>query len=83
MAPGYADCATPVGSELVTTLSGAAVMVMLRAAVALPEGCSESVTFTVKLVRPVALPVGVPEITPVFAFIVRPAGRAPRLIDQV
>jgi hypothetical protein len=57
-------------------------MVMLNAAVALAAGCSASVTFTVKLMGPVTLPVGVPEITPVLAFKVNPAGSDPTLIDQ-
>jgi hypothetical protein len=57
---------------------------MLRAAVAdNAVGVSESVTFTVKLTGPVTLPVGVPEITPVLAFRVSPAGREPRLMDHV
>jgi hypothetical protein len=65
-------------------LRGAAVMLMLRAAVAVaPVGNSASVTFTVNVIGPVTLPVGVPEITPVFGFNVRPAGREPTLIDQV
>jgi hypothetical protein len=66
----------------VTTLSGDAEMLMLSAAVAVPAGCSESVTFTVKLIAPVTLPVGVPEITPVLEFMVKPAGRLPALIDH-
>jgi hypothetical protein len=84
VAPAYVDCATPLGSELVTTLRGAAVMVMLRAAVAVaPVGCSASVTFTVKLIGPVTLPVGVPEIAPVLEFNDSPAGKLPALIDHV
>jgi hypothetical protein len=57
-------------------------MVMLNAAVADPAGDSESVTFTVKLIGPVTLPVGVPVIAPVPAFKLSPAGREPALIDQ-
>jgi hypothetical protein len=73
-----------LGSELVTTLSGAAEMVMLRAAVAFcAVGVSASVTFTVKLIGPVTLPVGVPEITPVLVFKLSPAGNDPALIDQL
>jgi hypothetical protein len=57
---------------------------MLNAAVAVfAVGVWESVTFTVKLIGPVTLPVGVPEITPVLAFRPRPTGRLPALIDQV
>jgi hypothetical protein len=56
---------------------------MLRAAVALcAVGVSASVTFTVKLIGPVTLPVGVPVIAPVPPFNVKPAGSAPTLIDQ-
>ena len=63
-----------------TTLSGAAEIVMLRAAVALDDGCSESVTLTVKMIGPVVLPVGVPVIAPVFAFKIKPEGSDPALI---
>jgi hypothetical protein len=57
---------------------------MLSAAVAESAiGVSESVTFTVKLIGPVTLPVGVPEISPVPEFNDSPEGRAPALIDQV
>jgi hypothetical protein len=56
---------------------------MLSAAVALAGvGTSESVTLTVKLIGPVTLPVGVPEMMPVLAFRVSPAGSEPPLIDQ-
>jgi len=81
LAPGYADCATPVGSELVVTLSGVAEMLMLRAAVAVAAvGCSESVTFTVKLIAPVTLPDGVPVIAPVLELRLKPAGKLPPLM---
>ena len=43
-------------------------------------GLPESVTFTVKLLVPVA--VGVPEIKPVVEVSVKPAGRLPVVIDQ-
>jgi hypothetical protein len=57
-------------------------MVMLTAADAVfAVGVSESVAVTVKLVGPVA--VGVPEMTPVLAFRVRPAGRLPTVTAQV
>jgi hypothetical protein len=57
--------------------------VILRDAVALcAVGVSESVAFTVKSVGPVVLPVGVPEMTPVLAFKLSPAGSDPELIDQ-
>jgi hypothetical protein len=57
-------------------------MVMLSAAVADPAGDSESVTFTVKLIGPVTLPVGVPVIAPVLPFKLSPAGSEPTLIVQ-
>jgi hypothetical protein len=53
--------------------------VMLSARVAVWE--LASVTRTVKLLVPV--PVGVPEINPVFGARLNPAGRPPVLIDQV
>jgi len=52
---------------------------MLRLAVAVVA--AESVTFTVKVEVPVA--VGVPEMTPVLAFSVKPDGSVPTLILQV
>ena len=56
---------------------------MLSAAVAVcAVGVSASVAFTVKLIGPVTLPVGVPVIAPVPAFKLSPAGREPTLIDQ-
>jgi hypothetical protein len=56
-------------------------MAMLKAAVAVALGVAESWTWTVKLDVPVA--VGVPEMTPVVAFKVRPAGSAPAMMLQV
>jgi hypothetical protein len=65
------------------TLRGVAEIVMLSADVAESAiGVSESVTFTVKLIGPVPLPVGVPEISPVLGFNDSPEGRAPALIDH-
>jgi hypothetical protein len=56
---------------------------MLRFALAVfAVGVSESVTVTVKLVVPVKLPVGVPEITPLDAFKLSPAGRLPVVTAQ-
>jgi hypothetical protein len=49
--------------------------------VAVIAGADESATEIVKVDVPVA--VGVPEITPVAAFRVRPAGRVPAEIDHV
>ena len=73
---------TPVGSEaeVVVTLKGATVIVIPRLALAVcGVGVSESVTVTVKLTAPTKVPLGVPEITPVAAFNVRPTGRAPEV----
>ena len=59
-------------------LNGAAEIAILRALVAdCAVGVSESVTFTVKLIAPVVVPVGVPAIAPVDAFRVSPAGKLP------
>ena len=76
--------ATPVGSEVVVTLSAATEIVILREALAVcGVGVSESVTVTVKLTAPTNVPLGAPEITPVVAFNVRPAGRLPTVTVQV
>src|SRR5262245_4389838 len=56
----------------------AALIVMLSALVTL---CAPAVTRTVKFDVPVA--VGLPEITPEFAFNVRPAGSVPFVIAHV
>jgi hypothetical protein len=67
----------------VVTLSVVAEIVMLRFFVAFcAVGVSASVTFTVKLMGPVTLPVGVPEIAPVLVFRLSPAGSEPTLIDH-
>jgi hypothetical protein len=50
---------------------------MLRLAVAVFVGLSESVTVTVKLIVPTSGPVGVPVIAPVEGFRERPAGKLP------
>lgn len=86
MAPAYAELTTPTGSELevVVTLSGATEITMLRLAVAVaPVGVSESVAVTVKLSVPTKVPLGVPEMTPVAAFKVRPEGRLPVVTAHV
>jgi len=65
---------------IVTGVTATAI-VMLRDLVAVcAVGAVESVTLTVKLLVPEA--VGVPEIAPVDAFSVNPAGKAPALKDQ-
>jgi hypothetical protein len=54
-----------------------ALIVMLRTALAVLAGLSESVTVTVKLVAPTKGPEGVPVIAPVLGFKIKPAGRLP------
>ena len=60
---------------------GPAVTVMLSGAVAVAGGDWESLTRTVKLDVPAV--VGVPEITPLVAFSVKPAGKLPWMTLQV
>ena len=82
---GYAELTTPTTNELdvVVTLNGATVIVMLRLALAvLPVGVSPSVTVTVKLSVPTNVPVGVPEMTPVVALKLKPAGKLPVVTDH-
>jgi hypothetical protein len=64
----------------VVTLSAGALIEMLRFALAVLTGFSESVTVAVKLIVPTCGPVGVPVIAPVAAFSARPAGRLPVVI---
>ena len=78
----YAVPSVPPGSVNVVTLSGGALMVMLRLAFAVLAGFSESVTVTVKLICPTCGPVGLPVIAPVEAFSVSPAGRLPLVTAQ-
>jgi hypothetical protein len=69
--------------DVVVILNGAdAATVIERAFVAVAAGDAESVAFTVKLVAPPAV-VGVPDMSPVVAFRLSPAGRAPTESDQV
>jgi hypothetical protein len=56
-------------------------MLTLKVAVAVCRGLLESVALTLKLYVPAV--VGVPEITPVLAVSLKPAGSAPPLIAQV
>jgi len=73
---------TPPTSEVVVTLSGAKLTVMLKlAALVAGVGVCESVTVTVKLEVPV-VPVGVPEITPALLKL-KPAGKFPAVLLQV
>jgi hypothetical protein len=64
-------------------LNVGAVIVMLRAALAVLVGLSESVTVTVKLVEPTKGPDGVPVIAPVLEFKLKPAGRLPTVTAQL
>jgi len=67
----------PPGSDVVVTLSGGAVTVMLRLAVVVAcVGVCESVAVTVKLVVPVKVPLGVPVIAPALLKI-KPEGKLP------
>ena len=73
---------TPMGGAgVVTTFSVAALMAMLRFAVAVFAGVSPSLTVTVKLVVPTNGPVGVPVIAPFDK--VRPEGSVPVVTDQL
>ena len=73
----------PPDNVVVVTLSGGAVTEILRFAdCVVGVGVCESVTEIVKLDVPVKVPVGEPEITPVFAFRLSPAGRPPVVTDQ-
>ena len=70
----------PGGSELVV-ISNGDWMVILSAAVVVAGGDSESLTCTVKFEVPAV--VGVPEITPLLAPRVKPAGKLPLMMLQV
>ena len=71
---------TPAGSVVVVT-DKAGFTTMVKFAVAVfAVGVSESVTVTVKLAVPDA--VGVPEIAPVAALRIRPAGKLPVVTVQ-
>jgi hypothetical protein len=73
----------PAARVEVVTLSGGAVTLILRFAVAVLVGLSESVTVTVKLIVPTCGPVGVPVIAPVEAFRLNPAGKLPVVTAHV
>jgi hypothetical protein len=68
----------PLGKELVVTLGGGTT---IRLNGELADRELESVTWTVKLLVPVA--VGVPEIAPVAELRDKPAGKVPEEMDQV
>jgi len=74
----------PPASDVVVTLSGGALTVMLRLALLVAcVGVCESVAVTVKFVVPVSVPLGVPEIAPVPEFKLNPAGRLPVVTAHV
>ena len=74
----------PPANDVVVTLNAGALMVMLRFAEAVFfVGDSLSVTVTVKLTVPTKVPLGVPEITPVEVFRLKPAGKLPVVTAQV
>ena len=86
VAPGYTVLTTPSGNEadVVVTLNGATEITILKLAVAVAwVGVSESVAVTVKLTVPTKVPLGVPEITPVAALRLKPAGKLPVVTAQV
>ena len=80
----YATPTCPFGSDVVVTLSGVVVLVVVSVsdAVALCAGLLESVTLNVSGALATAV-VGVPEIAPVEAFSDNPAGKVPLVKDQV
>ena len=72
----------PAGRGLAVVIERAgALMVIVRLAVAVLAGNSESVTVTVKVVGPTNGPVGVPVIALPTKF--KPAGRLPGVTDQL
>jgi uncharacterized protein YsxB (DUF464 family) len=75
--------AVPPGSEAVTVKVGGAgaATAIERGTDLLCAGLPASLTVTVKLDVPLA--VGVPEIRPVLAIKLSPAGRLPPVMDQV
>ena len=75
----YATFCVAFGRVAVVTLGGGTTTVKLRACVAVRA--FTSLTCTVKLVVPAL--VGVPEMAPVPALRVNPAGRLPTVTDQV
>ena len=73
----YAVSRLPPASDVVVTLSGGSLTTMLRLEdLVAAVGVCESVTVTVKLMVPVKVPLGVPEITPALLKL-KPAGRLP------
>jgi hypothetical protein len=79
----YAVLTVPEESEaeIVNAEAAGAAMTIERAIDLVCAGLPASVTVAVKLVVP--LPLGVPEIRPVLAARVSPAGRLPAVMDQL
>jgi hypothetical protein len=65
----------------IDTTGGTELIVILRDLVSVCMGLLASLTWAVKLKVPA--PVGVPLMTPLLAFSVKPTGREPLAIDQV
>jgi hypothetical protein len=70
----------PLGGALEVT-ANCAFTTIVNACVIVRGGFAESVSWSVKLLVPVA--VGVPEMTPVLGFKVSPAGSEPLITDHV
>ena len=80
---GYTLPMDPPERDVVVTLNGGAVTVMLRLAVVVAcAGVCESVAVAVKFVVPVKVPLGEPEITPALLKL-KPAGKLPAETLQV
>ena len=70
----------PLGDEAIEKVEVGLEIAIERACTAVCEGTLLSVTCTVKLAP---LPVGVPLLTPVAGFQLRPAGTLPEMTDQM
>ncbi len=77
----YALPAVALGSDVVVMTRGTGATVSVNARLAVAGVAAESVTETVKVNEPAT--VGVPVITPVLAFSVKPAGNVPFEIAHV
>ena len=79
----YALVRLPLASAVVVTVSGGSLTTMLKFAELVEAvGVCESVTVTVKLMDPVTVPLGVPEITPALLK-VKPVGKFPAVTLQL
>jgi hypothetical protein len=77
----YAVPAVPPGSDVVVTVGGCGTAATAMLSAFVPVLFAASVTCTVNDAVPAV--VGIPEIAPVDATSVKPAGRVPALIVQV